>query len=208
MAELDCDALQSLADAATDGPWSASFVRVEKDADGRRRGAGVVRGDSEGIVFMSTNGPEILVADAEFIAASRSAIPALLDRVRELEATVRRQEQYIEGLEQVDGEGLKRKLEATEKQLEIRSNDSIAARIARQNVRAVNEWARIVAERDAALSTIAKVEALHRRHPSYTDTPVCEHCKQVALGATIHAYWPCPTVRALGSVPSTGEGNE
>lgn len=63
-------------------------------------------------------------------------------------------------------------------------------------------------ERDAALSTIAKVEALHRRHPSYTDTPVCEHCKQVALGATIHAYWPCPTIRALGSVPSTGEGND
>lgn len=84
--ELDLDALQRLADSATPGPWSASVVRVEKDDDGQRRGAGVVRGANGGYVFMSANGPEILVADAEFIAAARSAVPALLDRGREAEA--------------------------------------------------------------------------------------------------------------------------
>ena len=67
-------------------------------------------------------------------------------------------------------------------------------------------------ELDAALNTIAKVETLHRHgwqeEPTgngmngeviYERVAWCLHCDTES---------PCPTIRALGSVPSTGEGNE
>lgn len=54
-------------------------------------------------------------------------------------------------------EAAERERDNAERQLDIRRNDSIAARIARQNVRAVEEWARANDERDAALATLAKV---------------------------------------------------
>ena len=60
-------------------------------------------------------------------------------------------------------------------------------------------------ERDAALSTIAKVEALHQETACEVDCcgaqPMCSECG-------VQGIWPCETIRALGSVPSTGEGNE
>ena len=68
----------------------------------------------------------------------------------------------------------------------------------------------IAAERDAALSTIAKVEALHRPFEwSFGFGPVtsCKGCADQGVPQE-NASWPCPTIRALGSVPSTGEGNE
>ena len=55
-------------------------------------------------------------------------------------------------------------------------------------------------ERDAALSTIAKVRGMHTR--GGPNDGFCRYCQR--YGGT----WPCPTIRALGSVPSTGEGNE
>ena len=60
------------------------------------------------------------------------------------------------------------------------------------------------AERDAALSTIAKVEALHTSEgwPLPGGRESKEYCTRC------NCRWPCPTIRALGSVPSTGEGNE
>ena len=59
-------------------------------------------------------------------------------------------------------------------------------------------------ERDAALSTIAKVEALHTSEgwPLPGGRESKEYCTRC------NCRWPCPTIRALGSVPSTGEGNE
>lgn len=75
MTSEQLDALQAAAEAATPGPWTSSVVRVENDADGKARGAGAVRGsEGSGYVFMSANGPEILVADAEFIAAANPAV--------------------------------------------------------------------------------------------------------------------------------------
>lgn len=72
---FDLDALQAAAEAATPGPWTSSVIRVENDADGKARGAGAVRGrEGNGYVFMSANGPEILVADAVFIAAANPAV--------------------------------------------------------------------------------------------------------------------------------------
>jgi len=49
--------------------------------------------------------------------------------------------------------------EAAEKQVEIRANDSIAARIARQNVKAVEEWAMMTARIEAAEQAVQRVRA-------------------------------------------------
>ena len=61
----------------------------------------------------------------------------------------------------------------------------------------------LIGERDAALSTIAKVEALHQPLPNTVSAmfprPLCS-CDAI--------FEECETARALGSVPSTGEGNE
>ena len=60
------------------------------------------------------------------------------------------------------------------------------------------------AERDAALSTIANVEALHTSEgwPLPGGRESKEYCTRC------NCRWPCPTIRALGSVPSTGDGND
>ena len=66
-------------------------------------------------------------------------------------------------------------------------------------------------ERDAALSTIAKVRELHRRLnvvDDETDERLGETCEVCGEIEGYEVTWPCPTIRALGSVPSTGEGNE
>lgn len=78
MAEIDYDALQRLADAATEGPWLV---------DAHHWGAGIMDDDGDQL-FVESHGLTYSVnpKDAEFIAAARSAVPALLDRVRELEA--------------------------------------------------------------------------------------------------------------------------
>ena len=67
------------------------------------------------------------------------------------------------------------------------------------------------AERDAALSTIAKVRELHRRLnvvDDETDERLGETCEVCGEIEGYEVTWPCPTIRALGSVPSTGEGND
>ena len=75
-----------------------------------------------------------------------------------------------------------------------------------------DRWlAGITAERDAALSTIAKVEALHRPVEIEPSDTICGECSyQLPNGHYFGKVeeWPCPTIRALGSVPSTGERNE
>ena len=59
------------------------------------------------------------------------------------------------------------------------------------------------AERDAALSTIAKVEALHRPFEwSFGFGPVtsCKGCADQGVPQE-NASWPCPTVAALDGAP-------
>ncbi|MEV8339230.1 hypothetical protein [Leucobacter sp. NPDC077196] len=159
MAELDYDELQRLADAATEGPWKWTHEPGDDE--------GALRSSSEERYVLCANGLHtegfiaVGVADAEFIAAARSAVPALLDRVRELES---------------------------QKVCEHQNAD----------------YLRMMAERDAALSTIAKVEALHTSEgwPLPGGRESKEYCTRC------NCRWPCPTIRALGSVPSTGEGND
>lgn len=85
MAELDLEVLERLAAAATPAPWV-----VQDGCSWRRIGA---RGDGD--VLCPTNHPgdghpdldgRNREADLAFIAAAREAVPALLRRVRELEA--------------------------------------------------------------------------------------------------------------------------
>lgn len=163
MAELDYDALQRLADAATPGPWAWEGDLSENEAslapDRKSGGPGFVLSayglHTEGFV-------DVGVADAEFIAAARTAIPVLLDRVRETHKAWERA---------------------------WRINESLTK------------------ERNAALSAIAKVRALHYEHEGPHCYTVCAHRYCIDDAGDQHR-WPCPTIRALGSVPSTGEGNE
>ena len=149
MAELDYDALQRLVDVATPGPW-ANYSPNPKTTREQAIYSEWLETDPE--ARSSEIAALLTPKDAAFIAASRSAVPALLDRVRELEA-----------------------------------------------------------ERDAALSTIAKVRELHRRLnvvDDETDERLGETCEVCGEIEGYEATWPCPTIRALGSVPSTGEGND
>lgn len=165
MAELDYDELQRLADAATPGEWVASpggyVYREEPEIH-----------DRFDVLDTNIATAHESAADAEFIAASRSAVPNLLDRVRELEAA-----------------------------------DDIGS----------ETIVRVAMERDAALSTIAKVREVHSpksgENPRYAPDdyhaerePIAWVPYTVCTGCS--AGYPCPTIRALGSVPSTGEGNE
>lgn len=83
MTKLNLDAIQARADAATEGPWARSGHDI-----------GHVVYDSEGPCELA--GPVMLghvigeagYEDAEFIAAARQDVPALIARIRELEAEV------------------------------------------------------------------------------------------------------------------------
>lgn len=68
-----------LADAATPGPWEWSHLLNPN---------GLLSGDCEVIAILPehTCSLEMLEADAAFIAASRTAVPELLDEVERLEA--------------------------------------------------------------------------------------------------------------------------
>ena len=108
---------------------------------------------------------------------AHEVVPALLARVRELEAE----------RDTLDA--------AFDRDLPWRYDEAIArARDAE-------------AERDAALFTIAKVRELHQRSDGHHGYDVCTAPSCLDYSADQQA-WPCPTIRALGSVPSTGEGNE
>ena len=82
MTEEQLGQLEALADAATPGPWA-----VDNDTDKRAmiatREAGPIAG--------------MFRRDADFAAASREAVPALVAEVRRLRALVR--EAYAEGFE-------------------------------------------------------------------------------------------------------------
>jgi hypothetical protein len=76
--ELDLDAIEALANAATPGPW-------EVDYDERVGGADQILRGNLTICFMSSPRREY---NAEFIAAARAAVPALVAEVRRLRAAV------------------------------------------------------------------------------------------------------------------------
>ena len=75
---IDTEALRKLADAATEGPWNTFETKL-----GRRNGIGSrAIPEDEAVMEDEWSGE----ADAEFIAAAREAIPALLDALKQAEA--------------------------------------------------------------------------------------------------------------------------
>jgi hypothetical protein len=77
---IDLDAAQALADAATPGPWTSwrkipGVVRIETTT-----GDALIYRDS----LDEEDGQLITEADAEFIAAARTVVPALIAEVQEL----------------------------------------------------------------------------------------------------------------------------
>lgn len=103
MAELDLDAIQARADAATPGPWydaGAGILRAVHTRTVGRKHIREVRDDIDllgGAMFDTyedfgggpdLNGEPCVTGyyDARFIAAAREDVPALVARVRELEA--------------------------------------------------------------------------------------------------------------------------
>ncbi|WNM74494.1 hypothetical protein SEA_BEARBQ_92 [Gordonia phage BearBQ] len=77
MSELDLDAIEARAKAAYVGPWTA---------DPDSYGDIWARAGHEGATVVVSADPALNAADAEFIAHARTDVPALVSRVRELEA--------------------------------------------------------------------------------------------------------------------------
>ena len=85
--QIDRDQLRALAAAATPGPWVAGEPRGWGDNDDEPQSdidtpAGVLTWDDHG-------GEVFKPDDAEFIAAARNALPALLDALDQAEARIR-----------------------------------------------------------------------------------------------------------------------
>ena len=84
--QIDRDQLRALAAAATPGPWVAGEPRGWGDNDDEPQSdidtpAGVLTWDDHG-------GEVFKPDDAEFIAAARNALPALLDALDQAEARI------------------------------------------------------------------------------------------------------------------------
>lgn len=89
MSDLDIDAIEQRANAATEGPWVPVKLDRESDwrdiqtLDGESVAAGGLVGEGDGY------GCACSPTDAEFISHARTDIPELVARVRELEAALR-----------------------------------------------------------------------------------------------------------------------
>ncbi|ATW60863.1 hypothetical protein SEA_BENTHERDUNTHAT_93 [Gordonia phage BENtherdunthat] len=102
MSELDLDAIEARARAATPGPWEFHDEDIHRNPWVTRK---IVR-DNE--PYHELNVLKVRMArhardeccwpptstDAEFIAHARTDVPALVSRVRELEAIIRRVAEY------------------------------------------------------------------------------------------------------------------
>jgi len=81
MTQQELDALKALANAATPGPWTAS----PRSTDGRVDG---LLGAEINELEQPERGQFTSLADAAFIAASREAVPALLDALAAANARI------------------------------------------------------------------------------------------------------------------------
>lgn len=98
---IDTEALRRLADAATEGPWEAQDYDDNPGDEGScvlthepERGT---RAIAYAIAYPWTT-PESCNADAEFIAAARTAVPALLDALAAAEHRATRAEARIQAV--------------------------------------------------------------------------------------------------------------
>lgn len=93
------DQLRALADKATPGPWTVGHLS-HWDFDGRQVPQSSVRRPDRVAITWDDHGGDVFVpADAEFIAAARTALPALLDALDQAEAERDAARGYISELE-------------------------------------------------------------------------------------------------------------
>ena len=84
--QIDRDQLRELAKNATPGPWTVEHGS-DWGLDGRQvPQSSVSRADRATITWDDHGGEVFVPADAEFIAAARQAVPALLDMLDQAEA--------------------------------------------------------------------------------------------------------------------------
>jgi hypothetical protein len=81
---VDLDELERLSNAATEGPWEYWLT-----TKGKRKGSICVGPDNSHIEFVIGENKEG-EDDAEFIAAARTAVPALIAELREARAAIER----------------------------------------------------------------------------------------------------------------------
>ena len=170
---IDTEALRRLADAATAGPWENARNGVQQSLDAATK-AGDYRYEGVGIV------PEEYVRqdDAEFIAAARTAVPALLDALAAAEHRATRAEARI------------RHLEATAQ---------ITVRKALRAERERDEWRQAALdERGAALDALEQIKARDKRIQAVQHlvdqadhagdwTVTCTHLQRALDGLIEHA---------------------
>lgn len=104
---LDLDALRELCAAATEGPWTWSGVYLEGGPSGYRDV--ISPGDVKCGSYCQggTSVVEIASADADFIAAARSAVPALIAEVERLTQQRDSAREWAVRLEQQNAEALR-----------------------------------------------------------------------------------------------------
>ena len=91
MAELDLKSIRDRANSATGGPWHAfPYFNEEDDEDPNCVGCDVQAtwGDGTVLIVDMPNGRNECCHNAIFIAHARQDVPALLDRVEELEKEI------------------------------------------------------------------------------------------------------------------------
>lgn len=205
----DRDRLRELAENATPGPWM--FDRDQRD------GWMVVFGGNEhphGYNIIGSN-EYLEPADAVFIAAARTAVPALLDMLGQAEAERDRQRAFKNEAHQFADRVIQEVADAAG----IRVADDGWAL---DDITAAIRQART----DHARAQVDRVRSLHREFPIYDHEDTCpdtsdehrqEHhrqgsavgefyCDQRPVGSECaecrddegsRIDWPCPTIRAL-----------
>ena len=156
---IDTEALRRLADAATAGPWENARNGVQQSLDAATK-AGDYRYEGVGIV------PEEYVRqdDAEFIAAARTAVPALLDALAAAEHRATRAEARaaIRGRAVVIYRERARQAEA-DRDWNLRSSRQAKEGRIKASARADEAEARIVEEKRLRMEVVAAVTEAEAR---------------------------------------------
>lgn len=180
--QINRDRLRELASGATSGPWM--FDRDQRD------GWMVVFGGNEyphGYNIIGSN-EYLEPADAEFIAASRQAVPALLDMLGQAEQRIRDLTQEVQD----------------ERAACLDQIEQVQARDARiKAVRALHQPQTLTSLID---DDCANEMCDHEDYcPTDSTAVVCAECDRVAEAGSPYygengvgaALYPCPTIRAL-----------
>jgi hypothetical protein len=87
--QIDLDAIQKACDEATPGPWERRHLKGFFIGDSQVIGPSAPIGGNDWVTELDAKPTGQVLADANFIAAAREWVPALVARVRELELIVK-----------------------------------------------------------------------------------------------------------------------